>query len=131
MVARVAVVVVALVVLVWLGVMERDRRLQARGVATASALDTPQDVAGAEADLRAARLLNPDMAPELQRALVLRYAGRLDEAIRVVEAVVREEPDNRAAWGGLAGLAAEHDPAAAARARAELRRLDPLNARPR
>ena len=127
---RIAVVAVAIVALAWLGVMERDRRLEARGNATAGALHTPADVAAAESDLRAARFLNPDVRPDLERALVLSYAGRAREAIALVEDVVRRESENRAAWGGLLALAGGSDPAAAARARAALRRLDPLNAGP-
>jgi Tetratricopeptide repeat len=127
--ARIAVAVVAVLVLAWLGVMERDRRLEARGVTTAGALDSAADVRAAEADLRAAELLNPDTRPALQRALVLRYAGRLDEAIAVVQDVTEREPENRAAWGGLFALARERSPALAQRARAALRRLDPLNVR--
>ena len=126
--ARAGVAVLAVLVLAWLAVMERDRRLQARGVATAGALHGPADVARADADLRAAGFLNPDTRPELERALVLRYAGRNDEAVAVVEDVLRREPENRAAWGGLLVLAGERSPAAAERARAALRRLDPVNA---
>jgi len=120
--------VVALIVLGWLGVMERDRGLQARGVATAGHLRTAADVARAEADLRAARLLNPDTMPDINRALVYRFADRFDDAIALVEGVLRREPNNRAAWGGLLALTRGRDPAAAERARAALRRLDPVNA---
>jgi hypothetical protein len=120
--------VVALIVLGWLGVMERDRGLQARGVATAGNLRTAADVARAEADLRAARLLNPDTMPDINRALVYRFADRFDDAIALVEGVLRREPNNRAAWGGLLALTRGRDPAAAERARAALRRLDPVNA---
>jgi hypothetical protein len=130
MVARVATVLVAVVVLAWLGVMERDRRLLVRGAATAGNLRTAADVAHAEADLRGARFLNPDLLPDVTRALVYRFDGRVDDAIALVEDVVRREPENRGAWGGLLTLAQGRDPAAAERARAALRRLDPINARP-
>ncbi len=66
-VGRVAVAVVAVVAIAWLGVMERDARLLARGQAAAEAADS----ARAEADFRAARLLNPDATPDLGRALVV------------------------------------------------------------
>ena len=126
---RIAVGALAVLVLVWLGLMERDRRLYVRGVATAGALNTPADVARAESDLRGARLLNPDTAADLQRALVLRYSGRDRQAIALIEDVLRNEPANRTAWGGLLALSRDRDPVAVARARAALRRLDPLNAR--
>jgi hypothetical protein len=129
--ARIAVALVAIVVLAWLGVMERDRRLFERGAATAGNLRTAADVSRADADLRGARFLNPDLLPDVTRALVYRYDGRHREAIALVEDVVREEPENRGAWGGLLTLAQGRDPAAAERARAALRRLDPINARPR
>lgn len=129
MAARVATILAAVVVLAWLGVMERDRRLQARGVATAGNLRTAADVAHADADLRAARLLNPDTMPDINRALVYRFDGRFDAAVALVEDVLRREPENRAAWGGLYALTRDRDPAAAERARAALARLDPVNAR--
>ena len=129
MAARIAVAVVAVVALAWLGVMERDRRLYERGVATAGHLRTAAEIMRAEADLRAARLLNPDPAPDLQRALVLRFAGRDAAATALLEDVLRREPDNRSAWGGVLALTADRDPALAARARGALRRLDPINAR--
>lgn len=126
--ARVATVLVAVVVLAWLGVMERDRRLFARGAAAAGNLRTAADVSRAEADLRGARLLNPDLLPDVTRALVYRYDGRYDDAIALVEDVLRREPENRGAWGGLFALAQGRDPAAAERAAAALKRLDPINA---
>jgi hypothetical protein len=126
---RIATVFVALIVLAWLGVMERDRRLQARGMTTAGNLRTAADVARAEADLRAARLLNPDTMPDISRALVYRFADRSEDAIALVEDVLSREPDNRAAWGGLLALTRDRDPVAAERARAALQRLDPVNAR--
>jgi predicted Zn-dependent protease len=128
MVARVATVLVAVVVLAWLGVMERDRRLQARGVALAGNLRTAADVTHAESDLRAARLLNPDTMPDINRALVYRFDERFDDAISLVQDVLRREPENRAAWGGLYALSRNRDPATADRARAALTRLDPVNA---
>jgi hypothetical protein len=127
--ARVAVAVVAVVVLAWLGVMERNERLLARGVATAGQLNTPADFARAEADLRAARLLNPTTTPDFNRAVLYAGARRPERAIALMRDVVRREPDNRIAWGVLYGFTRDRDPATARRARAALRRLDPLAAR--
>ena len=63
---RAALIAVAVVVLAWLGLMERSARLQASGVDALAR----QDLARAEADFRGARLLNPDSAPDLSRAYV-------------------------------------------------------------
>jgi hypothetical protein len=128
-VTRVAVIVVAAAVLAWLGVMERDARLQARGVAAAGRLDVPGNGARADAALRGARLLNPDTAPDVGRALVLQARGRSREAAGVLEAVVGREPDNLTAWGVLFAVTRASDPAIARRALAARRRLDPVGAR--
>jgi hypothetical protein len=129
--ARIAVGLVAVVVLAWLGVMERDHRLYVSGVTGAGKVRTPADLARAEADLRAARLLNPDISPDLSRAILYVGAGRARQATALAEDVLRREPDNLRAWGLLYSLSHERDPAAAERALAARRRLDPLNARSR
>lgn len=129
MIARVAVAAVAVAVLAWLGVMERDVRLEARGVDAARRLSDPGSFARAESDLRGARLLSPDTAPDFSRALLYQAAGRPQQATALVEDIVKREPDNRLAWGLLRSIARDRDPAAAARALAEQRRLDPVNAR--
>jgi predicted Zn-dependent protease len=127
--ARVIVALLAVAVLAWLAVMERNERLIARGVTTAGQLDTPANVARAEADLRAARLLNPTTTPDLNRAVLYIGLGRPAEATALLQDVVRREPDNRIAWGTLYGFTRDRDPAAARRALDALRRLDPLAAR--
>jgi predicted Zn-dependent protease len=127
--ARVAVALVAVAALAWLGVMERDAYLRARGVETAGQLRKPADFARAEADLRAARLLNPDATPDVDRAVLYLAAGRRRDAVALLEDVVRSEPDNRTAWVVLYGASDRRDAAAAERALAALRRIDPLNAR--
>jgi Flp pilus assembly protein TadD len=117
----VALAAVAVVVVAWLGVMERDRRLFDRGAAAAT-------LRRADSDLRAADLLNPDSGPDLVRAIKLQFAGRWREAITTIERVLRREPDNLYAWNALGAVARGRDPAALRRARAAARRLDPLNA---
>jgi len=129
--ARVLVAVVAAGALAWLAVMERDVRLLARGVEASGQLRTAGSFERAEADLRAARLLNPDANPDLGRAALYQGAGRLRQATALLEEVVRREPENRAAWSQLLVLARERDPDRARRALAALRRLDPVNARRR
>lgn len=123
--ARVTVAAVAVAVLAWLGVVERGVRLQA-GVPGAAAAG---DLAGAEADLRAARFLNPDAGPDLRRAVLYQGSGREAEAVALLEAVLRREPDNLPAWGLLRTFAGQRDPAAARRALEARRRLDPQGAR--
>jgi hypothetical protein len=123
-VARIAVAVIAVGMLGWLGIMERDLRLRAAGLDAAQAgrLDS------AERDLRASRLLNPDTAPDLTLAFVAQARGRSRAAIAQIDDVLRREPDNLAAWALLYRFG-QNDPARAARALAARRRLDPVNAR--
>ena len=129
MVARVSVAVVALAVLGWLAVLERDTRLQAAGVAALEPEAGAGALARGESDLRAARLLNPATEPDYYRALVLRARGDAEGARATIEDVLRREPDNLRAWATLALLAPGRDDAAVRRAREARLRLDPLNAR--
>lgn len=122
MVARALVVMVALCVIAWLGVMERDERLQARADDAIHARDLPR----AESDLRGARLLNPDTAPDVTRAVLYRARGQQRRAIALLEDVVRREPDNLTAWSALHLSATGSDPAAYRRSLAALQRLDPV-----
>ena len=105
---RVAVIAVAVLVLGWLGLMERSVRLQA---------------SAREGSLQAASLLNPDTLPDVRRAFVLQREGRTREAARVLEDVLRREPDNLEAWGVLFAFTKDE------RALEARRRLDPLGAR--
>src|SRR5215211_6252168 len=99
-IARVAVAVVAVVVLAWLAVAERNLRLQTRGIT-----ETAQhQLARADDDFRRASVLNPDTAPDLQRAYVRSARGQREEAIALAQNVLRREPENRDAWGLLLGF---------------------------
>ena len=129
MAARVAVAVVAVVVLAWLAVMERDARLEARGVALAGSAQRATDYDRAHDAFRAASFLNPDTTPEVGRALLYKAQRDQRRAVATIEAVLAHEPDNLAAWGVLYAFTREPDPAAARRALDERRRLDPLAAR--
>jgi hypothetical protein len=124
-VARVVVAVVAIVVLAWLAVMERDLRLQAGGIAATAR----QDFAGAEAGFRSADMLNADTTPDLQRAYVRNARGQRDQAIALARDVLRREPENRDAWGLLLGFVRDQRSPLGRRARAQLRRLNPLAVR--
>jgi cytochrome c-type biogenesis protein CcmH/NrfG len=127
--ARACVAVIALAVLAWLGIMERNVRLEARGAAAVRPGAPVDGLEAAETDLRRARLLNPDAQPDIDLALVYRARGEAARASAAIEDVVRREPDNRVAWGVAFVLARGRDQEASARALAALRRLDPLNAR--
>jgi predicted Zn-dependent protease len=127
-IARVAVAALAVAVLAWLGLMERNAALEARGVAAAGRLTTPGNGARAEDSLRAARVLNPDTAPDVSRAILYRAQGRTAAAVALLDDVLRREPDNLRAWGLLYAVAAGGDPEAVRRALAARRRLDPLGA---
>ena len=122
---RVLVIAVAVAVLAWLGMMERSVRLQASGVEAAQA----PDFSAAEADFRAARVLNADTSPDIRRAFLYQGSGRPGDAAAVLEDVVRREPDNLDAWGLLYAFTRERDPALARRALEARARLDPLGAR--
>jgi predicted Zn-dependent protease len=129
-IARAAVVLVSLVVLAWLGVMERDVRLQAQAGHDARRRASAAELARAGSHLRAAGLLNPDRTVDIARAVVLRTSGRGRAARAELERVVRAEPDNLVAWN-LLRLYSAGDRATFARALAASRRLDPLSARAR
>jgi hypothetical protein len=124
--ARAIVAVVAVAVLAWLAVMERDQRLVASGIAAAGR----GDHRAAERAFERARFLNPDATPDVGLAFVAQASGRPGDAQAQLEAVLRREPDNLSAWGQLRNLARGRDPQVEQRAEAAIRRLDPVNAAP-
>jgi hypothetical protein len=121
-IARVVIVVTAVLVLVWLGVMERDLRLEVRGGAALRSKGDPAVLARAETDLRRANLLNPGTSADVSRALVRQARGHTHQSVALMHDVVRREPENVTAWRVLAVLS----PADARRSLAVQRRLDPL-----
>jgi predicted Zn-dependent protease len=123
-VGRVAVAVVAVVVVAWLGIMERDTRLQANSLKLIGAGHPVR----ADKELRRARLLNPDTAPDLRRSLAYFTEGDTQLTRTTLESVLRREPSNIQAWATLLALSRTRDPATAARALAAIKRLDPLGA---
>jgi predicted Zn-dependent protease len=126
--ARVAVAVAAVAVLAWLGVMERDARFLARGIALAQPPRAPGDLERADSALRRATLLNPDTAPDTGRAFVLQASGRETSAVGLLEDVVRREPENLGAWRVLLTITRDTEAVIARRALAAVRGLDPVNA---
>ena len=125
--ARACVALLAVAVLAWLALMERDAHLAARGAEALRPGTPPSALPRAERDLRRAGLFNPDAEPDVNLALVQRVRGDADAASATIEGVVRSEPDNLVAWAVLGVLARGNDPASYERALAERRRLDPLN----
>jgi predicted Zn-dependent protease len=79
----------------------------------------PEAVAAALADAREARRLAPDAPARLTEAFVLARAGRRAAAARVLERVVRDEPENVDAWVFLSNAAGDRRRARAARRRAQ------------
>jgi predicted Zn-dependent protease len=130
-VARLAVGLVAVAALAWLGVMERDARLQREAVAASGRLDVPGNAQRAESAFRRARALSPDTEPDVGRALLYLALERRDDATALLEDVLDREPENLTAWAVLFNVARGHDPATEERARAARRRLDPVGARAR
>lgn len=129
MAARVVVGVVAVLLIAWLGVMERDERLLQRGVQTAAHARDAADAARAERALRDARLLNPDSAPDTGRAVLYIGTSRNRQALDLIDELVRREPDNLTAWALLFEVSRGADPAGEQRALAQRRRLDPVSSR--
>jgi hypothetical protein len=123
LIARIAMVAVSVVVLAWLGVRERDTRIQSRAVAESG---TPP-ISNAYRDFRRARFLNPDTAPDVLLGLLDEVHSKRASGIARLEDVVRREPENLFAWGQLLSVARGHDEAATRRALAALERLDPLD----
>jgi hypothetical protein len=129
MIARVALALVAVIVLAWLGVMLRDARLAAAGRDAVASNPSPAAAARADRLFRRARLLNPDTDPLLYRVLLAQGRGDDRVALRLALGVARREPDNFRAWSGVASAARGHDPRRVADADANMRRLNPLGAR--
>jgi hypothetical protein len=145
-IARIALASLAVVVLGWLAVMERDNQLLTRGlrgwkalpasqaVPCASALGAPghdcRAYARVKADLRGARLLSPDSTPQLLSGM-LEGSGRWRAQAAVIERVLRREPENLVAWKLLLSVTRGHDATASGRAQGAIRRLDPINSQSR
>lgn len=128
---RVAVCVAAVLLIGWLAVMERDAHALKRGVAISGRVRGATDTVRAEQAFRDARKWNPDSAPDSGLAFLYQGAGRREDAVKIVDDVLRREPDNLTAWGLLFTLSRGVDAADERRALAARQRLDPLRARPR
>jgi predicted Zn-dependent protease len=123
MFARLGLAALALLALAILSIGLRNVVLTDRAQRLATLPDPSPAQVDEAADLyERARLLDPDTRPLLLEGALLASAGRQDEGEALVERAVRREPDNVLAWGVLAEITREADPA---RSRvAEARRLE-------
>jgi predicted Zn-dependent protease len=127
-VARALVIVVALLVLAWLGVNLRGYDKLEEGQRLAFAPDASESSAGQAARLLDdARFLNPDTRPLLAEGslLVARGGARTEEGLAMLEEAVRKEPDNVVAWAVLASATRRLDPQRSQAARARANDLSP------
>jgi predicted Zn-dependent protease len=130
MVARFALLAVAVLVLAWLGVLYRDQRIiddVSPGLIGDASLSEREFEREADR-LERAELLNPDPTWRLNLGLALLERDPR-RAVRELERVVDSEPDNVTAWKILRVAARRVDRRLEARAQAEVERLDPLTER--
>jgi Flp pilus assembly protein TadD len=123
-IGRVALAALAVLVIAWLVIMERNTRLEAGSLNQAARGHTAQ----ALRDLHDAELLNPDTTPLLRRGLLYFTRGNAAQTRAALNSVLAKEPDNLQAWSGLLALSRHGDPAGTRRALAAIKRLDPLDA---
>jgi hypothetical protein len=124
---RGAVVVVALLVLGWLGVLYRDRRV---GQDAADAIFYHPKLPRAEFErqldrLGEARLMDPDRYWDLTRARYLLLRDRPRRALRAADEIVGDEPDNLEAWLVVYQAAELVDPNRSGDAVDRIRQLNP------
>jgi hypothetical protein len=126
MVGRAVLVTLSLVMIAWVAVMLRDVRLAEAGRKTLFGTPTPTQAARAFDQLREAELLNPDTAPQVDRARYWIIQGRPRRTLAALNPVVADEPENYGAWTFLWGAAGAVDRPRAAEARAQILSLNPL-----
>jgi predicted Zn-dependent protease len=128
MLPRVALLAVAVLVLGWLAVLYRDHRIVA-DVSPGLISDTSLSAGEFDRDARRlerAAFLNPDPTWRLNLGFALTRHDRR-RALRELERLVASEPDNLAAWRIVLFATGQVDRPLAARARAQIKRLDPLS----
>jgi hypothetical protein len=128
---RVALAVLAVLVLAWVGVLARNHEL-GTDAALRAFFGPRLDQAGRERDLdrlEDAQFLDPNSYWRLARANYLMVDGDTAAARRTAESLVSDEPENIFAWGTLRLATTVSDPRRAAQAAAEIRRLNPLGSR--
>ena len=129
-VQRILILVVAVLAVAWLGVSYGNaRQIRHAQIVAADPHATPAAIESALRDARSAQTLDPSRTESLSYAAALEIkAGRLDEARKLYEQIVRREPDSPEAWVVLSKLTQQSDPARSAQAAAQAKRLDPLGA---
>lgn len=128
MVARVAVVAVAVLALAWLAVNLRGYDRFESGQRLALAPNATDASARQAAQLlEDARFLNPDTRPMIAKGsfLVARGGAGVKEGRALLEEAVRKEPDNVLAWAVLASATRRLDPQRSEQAHARARELSP------
>ena len=117
----------ALLVCAWfvLGVVQAASTDAAREELTGEGWPDGARAARVEDRLDRAAPLNPDTTVEKLRAQLAGRQGDRALSQRLLEAVVREHPDDIDAWARLLVATTGRDEAATARARAAMRRLSP------
>jgi hypothetical protein len=129
MIARFAIVVVAVVAIAWLAAglhaADLERRANAVGANQPGRFSVPK-AEEASRFYERSRRFNPDTRPILLEANLLSFfrAGN-DRALALAREVTRREPANVNAWAIVAGMAVRLDPPLAVRARARIRELSP------
>jgi len=130
MTARIALAAVAVIVLMWVGVALRNAIVleDAGNVIFRAAPRLRAEVDRSLSRIKSSEFLNPDPTGKIARARFLLLDDRPREALRLVDQVVADEPDNLAAWSIVYVAAREVDPARARQAVVAITRLDPVGA---
>lgn len=127
--SRIALTVLVVAVLAWVGIGLRNAMLESDAaglVGSSAATASSERLAEArDAYLRAAEL-SPDTAPEVRAAGIANFTGKPREALAILRGVVSREPENLDAWLLIASAADRIDRPLAERARARVRSLSPL-----
>jgi hypothetical protein len=129
--ARVLLACLAVLVLVWVGVLTRNHEL-GKDAAVRAFFGPEPSAAERERDLERledARFLDPNAYWRVALANYHLLGGDTHQAAQTAESLVRDEPENIFAWSALLQATRESDPARAADAAAEIRRLNPLGSR--
>jgi len=126
--ARAALVLVGVLVVLFLAHGVRVNDLDAEGQAALNA--APDQIPAAQARhirslFRGAQSLNPDPQPLVDEAQLESFLANDRAAVRLLRRAVSGSPAYVPAWQLLADVAGDVDPALAARARREARRLNP------
>lgn len=108
-----------------LGALQASALERAQEIVAEGGRPTAAQAQDALALLDRAGWLNPGGEPDLVRAQLAFERDQDARAQALLEALVRREPDNIAAWDRLAAVTLDADPQTWARATAQIRRLSP------